>query len=72
MKSTKEKREYIVRAIEEADERTINIVYFFLYGIAKEEAAPAATNNEDGKAEKMPTQHNSASILTETKEGCQV
>lgn len=39
---------------------------------SKEEAAPAATNNEDGKAEKMPTQHNSASILPETKEDCQV
>lgn len=72
MKSVKEKREYIVHAIEEADERTINIVYFFLDGIAKEEAVPAATNNEDGKAEKMPVQHNSASILTETKEVCQV
>lgn len=38
----------------------------------KEEAALSAANTQDGKAEKMPVQHNSASILPETKEDCQV
>lgn len=38
----------------------------------KEDAALSAANTQDGKAEKMPTQHNSASILPETKEDCQV
>lgn len=38
----------------------------------KEEAALSAANTQDGNAEKMPVQHNSASILPETKEDCQV
>lgn len=38
----------------------------------KRKTALSAANTQDGKAEKMPTQHNSASILPETKEGCQV
>lgn len=38
----------------------------------KEDAALSAANTQDGKAEKMPVQHNSASILPETKEDCQV